>query len=132
MKTRNTLLALCVGAALPLAAVNAQENRTSDAATANQEQTAHPDAWLLTKVKAKFAGSDLVQATDINVDVQDNVVSLRGTVASKAEKDEAIRLAAQTEGVTRVDASGLVMEGAVGADAVRHDWHKDDMKKNNN
>lgn len=66
-----------------------------------------PDAWVLTKVKAKFAGSDLVHATDINVDVNNGVASLRGTVGSSAERREAVRLAQETEGVKKVDASGL-------------------------
>lgn len=68
-----------------------------------------PDAWILTKVKTKFATSGTVHATDINVDVENGVAHLRGTVGSSAERREAVRLAEETEGVTRVDASGLRM-----------------------
>lgn len=68
-----------------------------------------PDAWVLTKVKTKFATSGTVDASDINVDVENGVTYLRGTVGSSDERREAVRLAEETEGVTRVDASGLRM-----------------------
>jgi len=71
--------------------------------------TDHPDAWVLTKVKAQFATSDIVDATDINVDVNNGNVILKGPVANAAEHREAVRLAKSTEGVKSVDDSGLTM-----------------------
>lgn len=67
----------------------------------------HPDSWVLTKVKAQFATSDIVDATDINVDVTNGRVVLKGTVSGAAERREAVRLAKTTEGVKSVDDSGL-------------------------
>jgi osmotically-inducible protein OsmY len=60
------------------------------------------DAWILTKVKWFFAGEDALEGSDINVDVKDNVVTLKGTVRSTAGRTRAIELATHTEGVKRV------------------------------
>ena len=61
------------------------------------------DAWILTKVKAQFVGEDALEHSDINVDVRNNVVFLKGTVASQAGKARAAEIARATEGVTRVE-----------------------------
>ncbi len=90
----------------------AQTTQTAKTATHQDHAGAtaeKPDSWLLTKVKAQFATSDIVDATDINVDVTDGKVMLKGTVSSAAERREAVRLAKSTEGVKSVDDSGLVM-----------------------
>lgn len=60
------------------------------------------DAWLTTKVKWFFTGEDLLKGSEINVDTNNRVVTLKGTVASAAGKKHAVDLAKQTEGVTRV------------------------------
>jgi hyperosmotically inducible protein len=60
------------------------------------------DAWILTKVKAQFVGEDALEHSDINVDVRNNVVILKGTVASQAGKARAAEIARATEGVVRV------------------------------
>ena len=61
------------------------------------------DAALLAKVKAKLA-SDVGLATlsKVNVDTHGSVVTLRGTVASDAQRQEAQRTAAHVSGVTSV------------------------------
>ena len=73
----------------------------------NDNDSNHPDAWLHTKVNAKFMGSSTVSFREIDVDVDDGAVHLRGMVGTQAEKQEAIRLARETEGVTRVNADDL-------------------------
>jgi osmotically-inducible protein OsmY len=60
------------------------------------------DAWITTKVKWFFIGEDALKDSDINVDTQDKVVTLKGTVRTAAGKARAEMLARQTEGVTRV------------------------------
>jgi osmotically-inducible protein OsmY len=82
-------------------------NHTAAQAEANATQMARPDAWVLAKIKTQFATSDLVDATDINVDVTNGVAKLTGTVSSNQEQREAVRLAQTTEGVRSVDSSGL-------------------------
>jgi hyperosmotically inducible protein len=60
------------------------------------------DAWILTKVKWFLTGEDVLDGSDINVDVKDNTVTLKGTVRSTAARTRAIELATNTEGVKRV------------------------------
>jgi osmotically-inducible protein OsmY len=60
------------------------------------------DAWILTKVKAKFVGEDALKHSDIDVDVQHGVVTLKGTVASAAGRQRAMQIARDTDGVVRV------------------------------
>jgi osmotically-inducible protein OsmY len=60
------------------------------------------DAWIHTKVTAKLIADSQTPARKINVDVVNKVVTLRGTVESAAAKEEAGRIANETEGVQRV------------------------------
>jgi hyperosmotically inducible protein len=60
------------------------------------------DGYILTRVKSKFVGVDLLKGSDINVDADKQVVTLRGTVTSEAARARAIALAKETEGVNSV------------------------------
>jgi hyperosmotically inducible periplasmic protein len=60
------------------------------------------DAWILTKVKWFHTGADALKGSDINVDVKDGVVTLKGTVKSEAGRAKAVALAKDTDGVKRV------------------------------
>jgi hyperosmotically inducible protein len=60
------------------------------------------DGALTTKIKAKMALDDVVKALDINVDTTNGVVTLTGRVATDAERDRAVQLAKETEGVRGV------------------------------
>ena len=57
---------------------------------------------LTAKIKSKMALDDYVKARTIGVDTVGSVVTLTGNVGSRAERDRAVRLATETEGVTRV------------------------------
>jgi hyperosmotically inducible protein len=57
---------------------------------------------ITARIKSKMALDDSVSATAIDVDTRDGVVSLSGTVGSAAERERALRLARETEGVTSV------------------------------
>jgi hyperosmotically inducible protein len=57
---------------------------------------------LTTKIKSKMALDDSVKARTINVDTEGSVVTLTGSVGSAAERDRAVRLARETDGVTKV------------------------------
>lgn len=84
----------------------AQDRTTRDRDTTDTNME-RPDAWVLTKVKAKHAASSNVAMSDISVEVNDGVAHLRGTLATADERREAIRLTEETEGVKSVDATGL-------------------------
>lgn len=60
------------------------------------------DAWITTKVKTNFVNEDLLKGSDINVDSNNHVVTLKGTVTSAAGRARAVALAKSTKGVTRV------------------------------
>ncbi len=60
------------------------------------------DAALTSAVKSKFLADPDVSGLKIDVDTSNGVVTLSGNVSTKAEADEAIRLARTTEGVTDV------------------------------
>jgi hyperosmotically inducible periplasmic protein len=61
------------------------------------------DAWIHTKILTKLAGDPQTPALKINVDVLNDVVTLRGTVESPAAKREAEQIAKDTDGVKRVN-----------------------------
>ena len=65
------------------------------------------DAWITSKVKTQLLADEQVKGTDINVDVQANVVTLSGTAPSREARAKAIELAQQTRGVRSVVATEL-------------------------
>jgi osmotically-inducible protein OsmY len=68
------------------------------------------DAWITTRLKAKFVDEPLLKDSDINVDSKDHVVTLKGTVMSGAGKARAAEIASGNEGVKRV-VNQLVVKG---------------------
>jgi BON domain len=74
--------------------------KTKDVAHEVDDQTR--DAALLTRVKARLAAAENADATDIDVNVKDGVVVLKGKVDSKQEAQAAVQAAAGTRGVERV------------------------------
>jgi hyperosmotically inducible protein len=60
------------------------------------------DAWIHTKVRAKLLGEGEFPGGSVNVDVKDNVVTLRGSVATMADKTKAEQIAKATDGVKSV------------------------------
>ncbi len=61
------------------------------------------DARITTTIQAKYFTSGNVKGRRIDVDTRGGVVTLRGEVASEAEREEALRVARETEGVQRVE-----------------------------
>ena len=60
------------------------------------------DGSVTAKVKARLIADPEVSALAIDVDTKDGVVTLSGTAATQALKDEAEKLTAGTEGVKQV------------------------------
>lgn len=67
------------------------------------------DGWITSKVKTQLLADDDVSGLAIDVDTDDNVVSLKGSVPNATARNEAIRIARQTKGVVRVKADELVV-----------------------
>jgi osmotically-inducible protein OsmY len=60
------------------------------------------DAWITMNVQSKFFLHDAIKARDIDVDTNNGVVTLKGSVPNEAAKSAAERLARETDGVSRV------------------------------
>jgi hypothetical protein len=70
------------------------------------------DGWLWTKTKGSLAGVDDLRDSTINVDVDNGVITLRGTVANAAQKAAAVKAANGIEGKTSVkDALKIAADG---------------------
>ncbi len=60
------------------------------------------DAWITTRIHARFVDEDLLKDSDISVDTSKHVVTLKGTVMGRAGRARATSVAKGTEGVHRV------------------------------
>ena len=60
------------------------------------------DAAVTSAVKTRFLADAAVSALRIDVDTKDSVVTLNGTVSTKAEAERAVSVARDTTGVSRV------------------------------
>ena len=61
-----------------------------------------PDPWITMKVQSQYFLDPEIKGHQIDVDTNNGVVMLKGTVASDALKQQAERIARDTEGVARV------------------------------
>ena len=103
--------ALALGALLALGAAGCASYSSGPYTTAPRgvvETTS--DATITAKVKTAFAADDLVSATKIDVDTMRGVVTLNGTVRSRAELEKALSIARNTAGVVGVK-SNLTVTG---------------------
>jgi osmotically-inducible protein OsmY len=75
------------------------------AATPHHESTGQSfdDATVTSKVKADFIEDPLTKGRDISVTTEHGVVRLSGSVDSKEQRDEAVRVAKAAPGVRSVD-----------------------------
>jgi len=70
------------------------------------------DARITTMIQARYFIDDRIKARRINVDTMSGVVTVHGTVASEDERAHALRIARETEGVSRVE-DALTVDAAV-------------------
>lgn len=71
-------------------------------ASANCERRSAADSAINAIVKSELAADNETSSANINVDTKGGVVTLTGAVATQANKEQAERIAGNTEGVTRV------------------------------
>jgi hyperosmotically inducible protein len=117
--TRNLLAAsLAFGMLLGTSAAMAKDPpKTTDKAAmthADMHDSSEPvtDTWITTKVKSELIATKNVSGTEVKVETVNGVVSLSGTVDSRAEHDKAIAKAKAIKGVKSVDASALMVASA--------------------
>ena len=60
------------------------------------------DAGITTAVKSKLAADDMVKAYQVDVDTSNKVVTLSGDVETPAQKEHAVMIARNTDGVSDV------------------------------
>ena len=60
------------------------------------------DGWITSRVHERFVGEDLLKDSDISVDTDNHVVTLKGTVVGRKGRARASVVALGTEGVHRV------------------------------
>lgn len=60
------------------------------------------DGWLVMKVHSEFINEDVLDGSNIDVDVKNGVVTLQGTVPSAAARARALELAKKNDGVKNV------------------------------
>jgi hyperosmotically inducible protein len=84
------------------AAEQAREGQAKAGQTADRAGAVATDAAITTAVKSKLLADPAVGGLKIDVDTKGGVVTLTGTVASRTEADQAIKIARGTDGVDRV------------------------------
>jgi len=80
----------------------ARQDRARAEGTGDKVGKSIDDAWLHTKITSKLLTKSGTNGSKINVDVNDKVVTLRGTVDSLEAKQRAEQVARDTDGVARV------------------------------
>lgn len=60
------------------------------------------DAWITSKIQSRYFVDYDVKGRNIDVDTSNGVVTLKGTVSSHSEHDEAVTIARNTDGVREV------------------------------
>lgn len=98
---------LALPALLVATSVSAQESKPAAAASetrqvAKKTGNAVTDSWITMKVHSQFIPEDTLEDSDINVDTNAGVVTLKGTVRNEAGRDRAIAIAKATDGVKNV------------------------------
>lgn len=66
------------------------------------------DARIENEVKSKFAADDMIKSRNILITSKEGIVTLKGTVRTSEEQDEAIRLANSVTGVKEVKSALII------------------------
>jgi osmotically-inducible protein OsmY len=77
---------------------------------ATSAELALAEARLTAKITSKMALDDSIEVRRLNVDTNGTVVTVRGSVDTRAQRERALQLARETDGVTsvvdRIDVAG--------------------------
>ena len=81
----------------------AQQTRDRAKAAGDKLGASIDDAWIHAKIAAKLLADSSTPSRNMNIDVVNGVVTLRGIVSSPDAKAEASRVAMDTDGVKKVN-----------------------------
>ena len=105
-----------VAVAITVAGCNRQRATESAADNADATQPVEmSDASLETAVRARLYSAGATRESDIDVSAADTVVTLSGQVENQIIEDQAMTVARETEGVTRVEDRLVVATSGTGA-----------------
>jgi len=90
----------------------AREARERASTTGESIGDSLDDAWIHTKIRSQLIADGVFPGSSLNVDVNNNVATLRGSVATAADKTRAGEIARTTEGVKSVRNQLVVKPGA--------------------
>ena len=90
----------------------AREARERAAKSSESVGDSLDDAWIHTKIRSKLLGEGEFPGGSLHVDVKNNVVTLRGTVATRADRTKAEEIARTTEGVKSVRNQLVIKPGS--------------------
>ncbi|SDU02143.1 BON domain-containing protein [Halopseudomonas salegens] len=113
MLTKNFAIATIAATALGLSALSSavladdhgMGDKAEDAAETAGQATS--DTWITSKVRASFVAESELSALDIGVETNEGVVTLTGEVNTDAQRELAIKVVEDIEGVKEVAADGL-------------------------
>lgn len=105
--------------ALVVAPPGSVAERSTPPATASQHvkqaaeeaQETAAEAWITARVTALLAADAEISVRELDVDTEQGVVKLVGSVATESARARAIEIAAGVKGVQRVDVSALRVQG---------------------
>jgi osmotically-inducible protein OsmY len=106
-ETKESVKRLAMGTRGVVSVVDQLTVNGKNANTSVQSTQVISDSWITTKVKSTFFYSGNVSGSDIEVNTLNGVVTLKGKVASGAERALAIELAQNLRGVKSVNAKDL-------------------------
>jgi len=70
------------------------------------------DAWITSKIQSRYFADSDVKGRNIDVDTSNGVVTLKGTVNSHSERNQAVAIARNTDGVREVRDQLQMMPGS--------------------
>jgi hyperosmotically inducible protein len=97
---------MAFGLALACGGVATAYADTTDTSSKSSQQPV-TDTWITTKVKSELATTDGIKSGDISVTTKNGLVTLSGTVASKAQVQKSVAVAKAVKGVRNVDSTAL-------------------------
>ena len=103
---KRQLSAIAFGLALACGGIaTAYADNTDTSAKSSQQPVT--DTWITTKVKSELATTEGIKSGDISVTTKNGLVTLSGTVNSKAQLQKSIAVAKAVKGVREVDSTAL-------------------------
>lgn len=94
------------------------------APSAGAQVNAVKDGWLVMKVHSEFVDEDVLSGSNIDVDVKNGIVTLKGTVPSEAARARAIAAAKANDGVKGVTDQLRIAPATHGTGTMNHTGDK--------